>query len=602
MTSWLLAKIFYLLLLLIKHVVHILAIVLAIAAKTLLETVLPAAGRVVASVARYVGSVFVELIRDACGDLTATIVSSAFILAASVSIYLLWAASRVVVHTVRYIWDVIRRQDTDAVVSYVGIVGIVGTNIVNKVGSIGTSIANKAKSWLGTRLPRWKSALLSLWKGKTSLRASVSYHAQRPVISGPVGPVKTSRGPDFARSTTLTMIHAVDDCARLKLESKPRTTAATRGTRRISAGFPKEIISPTATPVVASSRVLAMTTIHAPSISTPIDTFQKVSVNTSTSTFALTATSTVSFQSNPSNFSQDENLPPDAGSQETIHDLDKTYLPKSRTMNVLQELRNSFPRPSLPVRSANSTSFSRPLNRRPSSSKATTPSPPTIPLASRHDTRHSSLPSVARSSPCSQSMSPPPPATEPSPFDITTAQPSEYWSGRFMTLNDKFMSENLDPDALSQQIMAHHRIAQPKKKPFHKQRSTHLSLSTTTSALASLPSTESRRSEDEDDRHRRIFARLGSLCITLEARQSLHDWQQQYARHHNKPHLLPRGRTMSDKTLMKRLFGGKEKKSARQSLSSGRNGIVTPIFGNGLPRRAWMYDPETRSHRVISFE
>jgi hypothetical protein len=76
---------------------------------------------------------------------------------------------------------------------------------------------------------------------------------------------------------------------------------------------------------------------------------------------------------------------------------------------------------------------------------------------------------------------------------------------------------------------------------------------------------------EDDDRCRRIFNRLEESCLTAEAKQSLRDWQQAYARKENRPMLLPDGRVMDDKNRVVRFFSGnsgtkKRNPQQRQSL------------------------------------
>ncbi len=70
---------------------------------------------------------------------------------------------------------------------------------------------------------------------------------------------------------------------------------------------------------------------------------------------------------------------------------------------------------------------------------------------------------------------------------------------------------------------------------------------------------------------------LETLCITNEARRSLHVWQQNYARQSRRPALLPCGGTMDEqKGLVNRLFGGR-KTSAPERQSSLKNGETMPV-------------------------
>ena len=58
---------------------------------------------------------------------------------------------------------------------------------------------------------------------------------------------------------------------------------------------------------------------------------------------------------------------------------------------------------------------------------------------------------------------------------------------------------------------------------------------------------------DEDNRARRVFLHLEALCVTNEAKKSLHTWQHSYARRMGKECLLPRGE--ASKGWVGRLLG-----------------------------------------------
>lgn len=52
---------------------------------------------------------------------------------------------------------------------------------------------------------------------------------------------------------------------------------------------------------------------------------------------------------------------------------------------------------------------------------------------------------------------------------------------------------------------------------------------------------------DDDERCRRVFINLETFCTTEEARKSLLEWQQGFARKTGRKKLLPRGGTMEDR-------------------------------------------------------
>ncbi|KAI6332696.1 hypothetical protein MCOR29_001221 [Pyricularia oryzae] len=194
---------------------------------------------------------------------------------------------------------------------------------------------------------------------------------------------------------------------------------------------------------------------------------------------------------------------------------------------------------------------------------------------------------------------------------VAHAQPTSYWAGRFLSLHDRFHSEVLSPSNLEMMVKAQASLStleNESRKPAL-QRTTVTSSSTlpdislpimprkfsTNLPLSSstiLPSTETLAEnhndesiskaallEDEENRCRRIFLHLESLCLTREARASLHAFQQLYARKMRRPGLLPDGGTMEDRSLISRLIVGGRKISG----SSGTGGTRTAAFKDAVP-------------------
>ncbi|KAI6586142.1 hypothetical protein MCOR14_007149 [Pyricularia oryzae] len=194
---------------------------------------------------------------------------------------------------------------------------------------------------------------------------------------------------------------------------------------------------------------------------------------------------------------------------------------------------------------------------------------------------------------------------------VAHAQPTSYWAGRFLSLHDRFHSEVLSPSNLEMMVKAQASLStleNESRKPAL-QRTTVTSSSTlpdislpimprkfsTNLPLSSstiLPSTETLAEnhndesiskaallEDEENRCRRIFLHLESLCLTREARASLHTFQQLYARKMRRPGLLPDGGTMEDRSLISRLIVGGRKTSG----SSGTGGTRTAAFKDAVP-------------------
>ena len=402
----------------------------------------------------------------------------------------------------------------------------------------------------------------------------------RPIISGPIGPIKNSRGPDFTRSETFTIVPGIKDCGSDESLPQKEATAAKKAARRISASFSSHA-SLTASPTVAKSDFNAMTRGQFDAARRPSNPLREVETSSNTVLKGfLTSSSSSILPPHIETTSQDENVPP-AGSgipppfttTSKIHR--KSQLPKSRTMSVLQDIKTSISRPSLSARSSNSRNFGGP-SRKTSESSTLTPSLPSS--SSRLRLPQTSMTSLSRSS-ASGSPCPPP---QPSPQHITTAQPSAYWSGRFVALHDRFASESLTSTSTRDQSTPSSSQSNtkpstptrfpPRSSSLYPVHPAQLSHSITTSALTNVPFPTQRKPppEDEEARCRRIFHHLEALCTTQDARRSLHDFQQAYARQCGCPGLLPDGGSMEERSLMNKIFGGGPRKSERRSLSTLR--------------------------------
>lgn len=168
--------------------------------------------------------------------------------------------------------------------------------------------------------------------------------------------------------------------------------------------------------------------------------------------------------------------------------------------------------------------------------------------------------------------------TSRDPYIIYDAQPSAYWTGRFMSLRDKFQSELLSPKnmeslihvqkertaAINQQDRQRRR-AQSKKKTYSHRFSASLPSSATSAAVLQRETSGRRLADvalllDDDDRYRRVFVHLEASCATDEARRSLRLWQQDYARKTGRKKLLPEGGSMEERTggsYFTRIIGGR---------------------------------------------
>ena len=400
------------------------------------------------------------------------------------------------------------------------------------------------------------SWLRSAGSSRAASRLGFRLKTPRPIISAPIGPIKNSRGPDFSRSETFVIVDEIKDCVSPSKRNKARA---------ISARFPIEPLP--GKPTVAKSTVTASKTFQAPLGRNSAKHLRKVSDNvlTKCSLPQLKASSTVALLPHTESPEQDENTPLGAHISKP-RAAPQSKLPKSRTMTALQELKSSISRPSLNARV--DITYNEP-------DTSILPSSPftNIPLTSStlrlREASHT--PSAPRSSPsCAPQMD---------HLRIREAQPSAYWCGRFLSLYDKFSTEALKPVPMGSAALKLQKDADksvsPSEQPRNRLRNhtTQLPLSTTTPSLtqaACTPTTIPRVSE-EDERIRRVFRHLEIQCETDEARSSLRDWQQAYARHHKRPRLHPPGQSTDSRNIVSRLFSGAQKtKTGRQSLATLR--------------------------------
>ncbi|RGP59794.1 hypothetical protein FSPOR_11045 [Fusarium sporotrichioides] len=403
---------------------------------------------------------------------------------------------------------------------------------------------------------------------------------KRPVISGPIGPIKNSRGPDFVRSDTLIIVPTIKDCCSDDSSSDKENAQATKTTRRISASFLTHgsLASP---PTVAKSGLTATVSHQSLLSAAPVKPLPTTASFTNFSRKTLANSSSFGVYPGVDSMFQDENIPPSdhkevAPAETASPATNKSRLPKSRTLTVLNEIKTSISRTSM------NTKPSSPRTLADQSRKTSASSTSSLLTSSTSRLRlpGSSLNSASQSSSASTTL------TEllANPNHITTSQPSAYWSGRFVSLHDRFLTEefsNKDGAVSSDSSFDNSfpAFAMKTDRVAVNSRPTHLSHSTTTSALTNLSGTKPRnKPSTKDARCLRIFQHLESLCITAEARRSLLAWQQTYARRMNKPHLLPQGGSMEHKGLMGRIFSGGQGTS-----SGGRRSLPAMSGPSNLP-------------------
>ncbi|KAI0839641.1 hypothetical protein F5Y06DRAFT_302842 [Hypoxylon sp. FL0890] len=240
-------------------------------------------------------------------------------------------------------------------------------------------------------------------------------------------------------------------------------------------------------------------------------------------------------------------------------------IPKSRTFNTFSSLTQSLSR-------VNLSNFGRHDSRRPAA-------------ANMEDQKNdvTSTPSGASTALAPMPTQPATPTPAPSglsysandPRLIHTAQSSAYWTGRYMSLRDKFMNEMLQPQNLKTILTADaERSKVPVSVAPKPSASAGLPTSSTMAYLPQRPSETDKTATmkaaenltDEDKRDRRIFMHLEGLCTTDEARNSLYSFQEDYARRSKKEWLLPPRSAMDPKDK------GKGKGWVGRMFSGGKDG------------------------------
>lgn len=243
-------------------------------------------------------------------------------------------------------------------------------------------------------------------------------------------------------------------------------------------------------------------------------------------------------------------------------------LPKSRTFNVFSNLAASLSRPSL-------GSFGRGDSRKPSASS--TMATPTRTSADG-SAQGSSRASIAHDATSTTGSASGPHVTfvEPprrNPKFVYEKKSATYWIGRFVGMQDKLRNEMLTARNLN--IMATATAQRlPESNTNTSQNEAALPTSFTTANISSIARIEDQTDgqklddkmspatvadmaailTDSDHRIRRAFICLEALCITKDALDSLHEFQQDYARKVGKPHLLPLGGTMEEPPLRRGLL------------------------------------------------
>lgn len=156
--------------------------------------------------------------------------------------------------------------------------------------------------------------------------------------------------------------------------------------------------------------------------------------------------------------------------------------------------------------------------------------------------------------------------------------PDAYWSGRFMTLYDRYLNESLTDifldDTKVNDPIKFERLDPhvPELIPSPMERS---QIEYSGNGRPNQPKTSSEKDDGEDDTPvcLQSFAQLEAMCLTNDARKSLRAFQQAYARKERREALLPLGGTMivRDSVLSRasKLFASSKRDSFNASSRPG---------------------------------
>ncbi|KAJ3485605.1 hypothetical protein NLG97_g6781 [Lecanicillium saksenae] len=347
------------------------------------------------------------------------------------------------------------------------------------------------------------------------------------VISSPIGPVKNSRGPDFTRSEGLIIVDAIRDCGPSdENESIDSVAAALPEKKKALSLFARKTLLKTQS---LASLASPAKTVAPHSVTTPRSKFDQDEISSSISKLKSASISTTTvFTVNGDHEYTHTTKPPESVSPPKSRLRFATKLPKSKTMNVLQDIKNSAPsRANIP------STIRRPQAKK-SDISLKQPDMPKMDIfrslrrRSREESvssnRHSSTTNITTPDSSGQIDE----TTEylPRPGQVVHAQTSAYWTGRFITLRDRLSTEHMT-NVLSQ---ATETLQMGVLQHTSQQNVTH------DGELSGNPPYPLR---EEDDLCRQVFSILESQCVTKAARESLKRWREQYARSRRQPGLLP---------------------------------------------------------------
>lgn len=403
------------------------------------------------------------------------------------------------------------------------------------------------------------------------------------VISSPIGPVKNSRGPDFTRSDGLIIVDAIKDCGPPQENGQHGSPVATLSEKKMALSiFARKTLLKTQSLASLSSPSRGVEPTSATTPRRKLDEEFCSSVSKLKSASALTTTV---FTDNGDDEDIHATKPPDhPGSQKSKLRF-ATKLPKSKTINVLQDIKNSVPRRTnaptttpKPQTKNFDTSVKQPDMYRVDLLRSLTGRSQEDSVSS---SRHSSTTNITTPDSCKQLHDIIEPL--PDPRQIIHAQTSAYWTGRFTTLRDRLSGEHM-ANMLSQ---ATDTIQMGVLQQSDKVNATH------DTELSGNPPYPLR---DEDDLCRQVFGILESRCITTAAKESLRRWRENYARVRRRPNLLPPRPGFFGDSQISRRFASHVRHRDVQSLA-----FLEDAYYSNASNAFGMTNPHSLEGRYLNF-
>lgn len=370
------------------------------------------------------------------------------------------------------------------------------------------------------------------------------------VISSPVGPVKNSRGPDFTRSQDFIIVNAIQDCGPVQRGDTIDEQNLTKSDKKLALGiFTKKTLLKTQSLASFAPSPKSTSRFSATPRRTNKDNEATNSPIPKPKNAPGSITATREDHTEIHTFQ-----PTGAENLQRSERKFATKLPKSRTVNVLQDIKNSVPR-----RTDITTPVSNPVSKNSQSSLKQTEMPRidffrSLRRRSREEStpssRHSSTTNVTTPDSASQILEQSERGSLPG--QISRPQPSSYWSGRFTALRDRLSSEHMErvlsraTDTIQMGVWHHFNQRSVDAEP------------------VGIPPYPLR---DEDGICCEVFAFLESQCTTKSAKESLWCWQETYARRNRRPRLLPAVSGYQNESLVSRRFAAHARHQDRQGMA-----------------------------------